>query len=217
MISYNHTLDIDQLHYTKIQADVVNLSTIELNKDIKILGLFGYSLLRDFEIMLNYRGRFIALSRLDVYGNVIDPMPFILDKKDSLSFSLGNFIPVIDVMINGVKKKFGIDSGAEINLLDLKKSKDIRDQFHPIKTIRLTGSDGKVSDVLAGRLYKLSVLEKYRCASMATVLVNMDNLNKIYASDLDGILGFEFLSPWLVSINYKKQQLYLHQLKVINP
>ncbi len=138
-------------------------------------------------------------------------------KKDSLSFTLGNFIPVIDVMVNGVKKKFGIDSGAEINLLDLKKSKDIMAQFQPIKTIRLTGSDGKESDVLAGRLYKLSILEKYRCASMATVLINMDNLNKIYASNLDGILGFEFLSPWLFSINYKKQKLYFHQLKVVNP
>ena len=38
-----------------------------------------------------------------------------------------------------------------------------------------------------------------------------------YNVDLDGILGFEFLSPLLFSINYKKQKLYLHQLKVINP
>ena len=208
---------MDNLNFINIDADVVDLSSIEYNKDIKILGLVGFSLLSDFEIMFNYRGRFISLSRVDVKGNVIDPMPFILDKKDSLSFTLGNFIPVIDVMVNGVKKKFGIDSGAEINLLDLKKSKDIMAQFQPIKTIRLTGSDGKESDVLAGRLYKLSILEKYRCASMATVLINMDNLNKIYASNLDGILGFEFLSPWLFSINYKKQKLYLHQLKVINP
>lgn len=216
-VSYNNQIAMDNLNFINIDADVVDLSSIEYNKDIKILGLVGFSLLSDFEIMFNYRGRFISLSRVDIKGNVIDPMPFILDKKDSLSFTLGNFIPVIDVMVNGVKKKFGIDSGAEINLLDLKKSKDIMAQFQPIKTIRLTGSDGKESDVLAGRLYKLSILEKYRCASMATVLINMDNLNKIYASNLDGILGFEFLSPWLFSINYKKQKLYLHQLKVINP
>jgi hypothetical protein len=90
-------------------------------------------------------------------------------------------------------------------------------QFNPMGIIKLTGSDGKVSEVLAGRMYRLVILEIYRCASMATVLINMDNLNKIYKSNLDGILGFEFLSPWLFSINYKKQKLYLHQLKVINP
>lgn len=216
-VSYNNSISVDSLHFLNIHADVVDLSSIELKKDIKILGLIGFSMLRDFEIMFNYRGRFISLSRVDDKGNVIDPMPFILNKKDSLSFTLGNFIPVIDVMVNGVKKKFGIDSGAEINLLDLKKSKDIMSQFNPIRTIRLSGSDGKDSDVLAGRLYKVVILEYYRCASMATVLINMDNLNKIYETNLDGILGFEFLSPWLFSINYKKQKLYLHQLKVINP
>jgi hypothetical protein len=174
-------------------------------------------MLKEFEIMFNYRGRFISLSKVDDKGNVIDPMPFILDKRDSLSFVLGNFIPVIEVHINGIKKYFGIDTGAEVNLMDLKKSKDIMTQFTPIRTIRLAGSDGRESEVLAGRLYRLVILENYRCASMATVLMNMDNLNSIYQSKLDGILGFEFLSPWLFSINYKKQKLYLHQLKVINP
>ncbi len=216
-VRYNNNILVDDLDFRDVNADVVNLSSIELKKDIKILGLIGYDLLKDFEIMFNYRGRFISLSRVDGKGNVIDPMPFILDKKDSLPFTLGNFIPVIDVTVNGVKKKFGIDSGAEINLLDLKRSKDIMTQFNPIRTIRLSGSDGKESEVLAGRLYRVAILEIYRCATMATVLMSMENLNRIYKTNLDGILGFEFLSPWLFSINYKKQKLYLHQLKLINP
>lgn len=216
-VSYKNKILIDGLKFDNVNADVVDLSSIELKKGLKVLGLIGYELLKEFEIMFNYRGRFIALSRVDNRGNVIDPMPFILDKKDSLAFTMGNFIPVIDVTVNNVRKKFGIDSGAEINLLDLKKSKDIMTQFNPMGIIKLTGSDGKVSEVLAGRMYRVAILEIYRCASMATVLINMDNLNKIYKSNLDGILGFEFLSPWLFSINYKKQKLYLHQLKVINP
>lgn len=216
-VSYDNNIAVEGLDFQDVNADVVDLSFIELKKDIKILGLIGYELLKEFEIMFNYRGRFISLSRVDNKGHLIDPMPFILDKKDSLSFNLGNFIPVIDVTVNGTKKKFGIDSGAEINLLDLKRSKDIMTQFSPIRTIKLTGSDGKDSEVLAGRLYRVAILEVYRCATMATVLMNMDNLNRIYKSNLDGIVGFEFLSPWLFSINYKKQMLYLHQLKVINP
>lgn len=216
-VSYKNEILIDGLKFDNVNADVVDLSSIELKKGLKVLGLIGYELLKEFEIMFNYRGRFIALSRVDNRGNVIDPMPFILDKKDSLAFTMGNFIPVIDVTVNNVRKKFGIDSGAEINLLDLKRSKDIMTQFNPMGIIKLTGSDGRVSEVLAGRMYRVAILETYRCASMATILVNMDNLNKIYKSNLDGILGFEFLAPWLFSINYKKQKLYLHQLKVINP
>lgn len=216
-VRQNNNVLVEGLDFRDINADVVDLSFLEVKKETKILGLIGYNLLKDFEIMFNYRGRFISLSRVDSKGNVIDPMPFILDKKDSLSFTLGNFIPVIDVTVNGTRKKFAIDSGAEVNLLDLKKSKDIMTQFSPIRTIRLTGSDGNDSEVLAGRLFRVTVSELYRCASMATVLMNMGSLNRIYKVDLDGILGFEFLSPWLFSINYKKQKLYLHQLKVINP
>ncbi len=216
-VSNNNAITVEQLDFQDITADVVDLSAIELKKDIKVLGLIGYDMLKEFEIMFNYRGRFISLSKVDDKGNVIDPMPFILDKRDSLPFALANFIPVIEVRINGIIKYFGIDTGAEVNLMDLKKSKDIMTQFTPIRTIRLTGSDGRESEVLAGRLYRLVILENYRCASMATVLMNMDNLNSIYQSKLDGILGFEFLSPWLFSINYKKQKLYLHQLKVTNP
>lgn len=217
MVRENNQVKVDAMIFQDVNADVVDLSSIELKKTIKILGLIGHDLLKDFEIMLNYRGRYVAFSRVDEEGNIIDPMSFVLNKKDSLSFTLGNFIPVIDANVNGISKKFGIDSGAEVNLLDLKKSKDIMTQFNPIRTIKLSGSDGKDSDVLIGRLFRVVILEVYRCASMATVLMNMTHLNKIYNTNLDGILGFEFLSPWLFSINYKKQKLYLHSLKVLSP
>ena len=216
-VSRNNRMLVDAVVYENVAADVIDLSSIENQKSIKIAGLIGFSLLKDFEIMFNYRERYLSLSRLDENGQVIDPMPFMKKKADSLAFVFGNFIPVIDVKVNGIPKKFGIDTGAEINLLDLKRSKDVMSMFTPMRTISLAGSDNTESEVLAGRLLKVVLLEKYRCAPMGTILVSMGNLNAIYRTNLDGILGFEFLSPWLFSINYKKQLLYLHPLNVFAP
>jgi hypothetical protein len=216
-VSYVNTITTEGLQFSGLKADVVNLSSIENFKNIKISGLIGFDILKDFEIMFHYRERFIALSRVDNSGDIIDPMPFVLEKADSLTFELGNFIPVIEVKVNGIVKKFGIDSGAEINLLDLKRSKNIMSEFLPIKPIRLSGADNEEAEVLSGKLQRLKILDKYHCGTMATVLVNMDNLNRIYNTRLDGILGFEFLAPWLFSINYKKQMLYLHPLNIVAP
>ncbi|MBK8623394.1 MAG: aspartyl protease family protein [Saprospiraceae bacterium] len=216
-VSKNNNISAEGLSFTNIDADVVDLSSIENNKNIRIAGLIGFSLLKDFEVMFHYRERLLALSRVDETGRIIDPMPFVLDKVDSLTFVLGNFIPVIEVKVNGFTKKFGIDSGAEINLLDLKRSKNIMSEFLPMRTIRLAGANNEENEVIAGRLQRVKLLDKYNCGAMGTVLMNMDNLNNIYRTNLDGILGFEFLSPWLFSINYKKQMLYLHPLKVVVP
>lgn len=216
-VTRKNKLLVEALEFRNITADVVNLSSIEDRKSIKISGLIGYNLLKDFEIMINYRERFLYLSALDKYGNISGYSPFQKDKVDSLDFVMGNFIPVIEVEVNGVKKRFGLDSGAEVNLLDLKRSKDVRSEFAPIRTIRITGSDNKETEVIAGRMKKVVLLEKYKCAPMATVLVNMENLDKIYNTRLDGILGYEFLGPWRISINYKKQRLYLHALNVLLP
>lgn len=216
-VSKNNRMLVDAVVYENLSADVIDLSSIENQKSIKIAGLIGFSLLKDFEIMFNYRERYLSLSRLDENGQVIDPMPFMKKKVDSLVFVFGNFIPVIEATVNGIPKKFGIDTGAEINLLDLKRSKDIMSMFLPMRTISLAGSDNTESEVLAGRLLRVAILEKYRCAPMGTILVSMENLNAIYQTNLDGILGFEFLSPWLFSINYKKQVLYLHPLNAFVP
>lgn len=210
-------LTAQSLEFNNVSADIIDLSAIEKSKSIRISGLLGFELLKDYEIMFNYRERYIAFSALDSRGEVVDPMPFMKEKADSLNFFLGHTIPVIDVEVNGVRKRFGIDSGAEINLLDLKRSKNIMSEFIPLRPIRMAGADNEDMEVLAGRLKRVSILGKYRCAPMSTVLVNMQNLNKIYGVELDGILGYEFLAPWRFSINYKKQRLYLHTMNISLP
>lgn len=206
------TIILDDLVIQNIDAEVINLEAVELNKKMKILGLIGYDVLQNFELLFNYRERFMTFSRIDKDGNIMDVLPHILNKKDSFDLELGNFIPMVNVYVEGKVKRMGIDSGAEYNVLDIKRNKDIMIHFKVTNRINIVGTDGKKVQGLAGQLYRLRLNDKYRCGGMATILLKLNNLDEIYQIRLDGILGHPFLAPWIFSINYRKKKLYLHQL-----
>ena len=210
-------LETDLLKISNLQADVIPMSVIETKKQITVLGLLGYEVLKSFEIMLNYRESYITLSRVDENGEVIDALPHTRHKVDSMAFEMGNFIPVLNVKINGIPKRMGLDTGAEVNLLDIKKNKDILDNYQITNKIKINGTDNRNFEALAGRLYRVQLFGKYTCGGMATVLTNLDNFEAIYNTRLDGIVGYEMLSPWIFSINYRKKMLYLHHFKSEKP
>ena len=210
------TMFIDEISFNRVKTDVINLGNIEERKNIRIEGLVGYEILKNFEIQLNYQETFITLSRLNKDGSMIDPMMHTLDKIDSFEFQMANFLPVIDVTIKGNIKKMGIDTGAEVNLLNTKKNDDIIDNFIPIRKMDLTGSENLDVEYLGGKLYRVAI-GRYKCGGMSTALVNLSSLNNLYKTRLDGILGYNFLAPWVFSINYKKKMLYIHTLKFVKP
>lgn len=207
---------LDAFLFKKIDTDIISLSTIEDKKRTKIDGLIGFDILKLFEIQLNYNETFITLSRLNDRGGIIDPMKHTLDKVDSFNFQIANFIPVIEVKIKGKMKKMGIDTGAEVNLLDINRNEDIIENFIPMRRLELSGSEERNIEYIGGKLYRLA-LGKFKCGGMSTALVNLSSLNKLYKTKLDGIVGYNFLAPWVFSINYKKKMLYIHSFKFVKP
>lgn len=211
------TMLLDELYFQKIKAQTIDLSQLESDKKDKISGLIGFDILKDFEIMIQYKMRYLTLSRVTETGQIMDPLPHTMEKVDSFAFQLGNFIPIIKVTIEGNSYKMGIDSGSEVNLLNIKGRRKWLKNFKILKKVKILGANGGSTEVLAGRMSRIVLGTKYKCASMATVLTNMDYLNKIYDTRLDGVLGYEFLAPWIFSINYKKKKLFLHKLKYYKP
>lgn len=208
---------VEELVFENVRAETIDMEHIEIGKTIRIAGLIGFDILEDFEIMLNYKKRYLTFSRLNNNGEVIEALPHTQEKVDSFDFEYGNFIPVINVNIEGNTYKMGIDTGAELNLLSNRSKKRLLKHFKIIKRIKLLGANDGFSEAVAGRLTNVVLGTKYRCASMATLLTDMSHLNKIYNKKLDGILGYEFLAPWIFSINYKKKKLFLHKLKYYKP
>lgn len=207
------SLSLNTLMFYDIRAEHIDLEEIEDRKKVKILGLIGYDVIKNYEIMLNYREKYVTFSNLDAAGEIIEVLHHTREKVDSFEFDFGRFIPIINVSVNGKSKRMGIDTGAEVNVIDNRRNRDVLENFKVVNRINISGADGRKKQALAGILFRVRLGENYRCASMATMMTNMNNLNEIYGTKLDGILGHSFLAPWIFSINYKKQLLYIHKIK----
>ncbi|MEM9859428.1 MAG: retropepsin-like aspartic protease, partial [Bacteroidota bacterium] len=206
-MKYVDSLRLEQLSWRNLKADLVDLRTIEENKRTAIVGLIGYEVLKDYEIFFDYGIKQLILVRLDENGDPLEALPYGEAPIDSLQAHLKGHLLCLDATVEGHKMELGLDSGAELNLLDREVDRKILDYFKILKRVKLIGAGGKEVEVLAGKMIRVR-LGTVRCSPMNTLLTSMDELNSLYGTDLKGILGYEFFGTRRMAINYKKQKLY---------
>jgi len=203
------SLYLDQLYITDLIAHVVDLNHIEIKKNTKVLGILGYNVFRQFELFIDSPNARIVLSRVDKNGKRLDPaLPWEIP-YDSMSFVLKKHLIVLNTMVNGVRLEMILDSGAELNLIDHKVNRKVLDHFTVIKRVNLIGAGKKQVEVLAG------VLNEVKCGNqstkrMNTLLTSLLEINTSFGINVQGVLGYEFLSKRRTLINYQKQKIYFY-------
>lgn len=204
-------LAIDALQYPRLEADIIDLNHIERKKNIRLLGLLGYNVVENFELMIDFQLKQLTLTTLDRKGNRLDTLAFYEQPTDSLSVTRDQHFLVISGEVAGEKLKLGLDSGAELNLLHNRVKRDILDHFKISQRTHLTGMSGEEElEVIAGKLYRFRSGQQ-RCSGMRTLLTNMHTFNRAYRTRLDGLIGYEFLCVRRTLINYKKKKMYFFQ------
>lgn len=188
-------------------AHFVDLTHIEVKKNTRILGIMGYDVFKNFELFIDFPEKRIVLFRLNKTGWRIDPTSSWEKPIDSLSFTMKNHIIQVNAEVNGAKLKMMLDSGAELNLVDRRINRKVLDNFTIIKRVNLSGVGKKEVEVLAG------VLKNVRCGNqhadkMNTLLTSLDAINASFGTQLDGVLGYEFLKHRRTLINYTKRKIY---------
>ena len=210
-------LSINDIDLTKISADVIDLSHIEKTKRIKLLGIIGYSVLKDFEIFIDMHLNQLTLTRVDKKGNKLSDKVYAEAIADSVDFELKKHTIILDAFIGDKEVKFGLDTAAEYNQLNKKLSSEILDYFYPSQDLKLTGASGRKKNVLAGKLFKVKLNDSIYFGPMKTVLTNLRRMNSAFGTKLDGILGFEFFAQKRTIINYRKKKLYFIANPIITP
>lgn len=201
------SLELEQLRWYKLPADLVDLSTIESNKNTAIFGLLGYSVWKDYELFFDYGIKQLILTTLDEDGTPLDPLPYGEAPTDTLDAELKGHLLCVDAKVEGYSVEMGLDSGAELNLLDRNVKREVLDHFLILKRVKLVGAGGKDVEVLAGKLSRVRV-SGIPCSPMNTLLTSMDELNRMNKTKITGILGYEFFGTRRMAINYKKQKIY---------
>lgn len=114
---------------------------------------------------------------------------------------------MVEAEVNGEGPfKFAVDTGASMTLISPAvarrsgvKSSDIR--------ARAVGANGQ-SEVTFGRLRSLRVGEA-QLSSLKVAIMSMSHINRSARTHLDGIIGYNFLKRYRVTIDYAGRRLYL--------
>ncbi len=132
-------MKVEQLNFSGIQLNnqdvlTLNLSHIEKELNTNIYGLIGFELIKDYDIIFDYQNLKLILIKPNTFekyknekllDNNLQTVPFILERH----------IPVINVQIDNTMLSFGIDCGAESNLISDSLFKSLNKSIKSIKSI----------------------------------------------------------------------------------
>ena len=205
-------IEFAELTYKKVRADMTNLGHIENRRGIKILGLIGFSMMKDFEILIDTQRNQLKLFRIDKTGNRITPDKSRFRSDHTQKITTNSNILFLEGKIGGKTLKFCFDTGAETNVISSHSNKNILNTLTITRRSGLRGAGSASSDVLFGRMNDFSMGNR-QIKGMETIVSNLDALSEVYGTRIDGILGFNFMEQGIFCINFTLKQFSIQFTK----
>jgi predicted aspartyl protease len=203
---------VSGLRYTNVTALLSNLSHIENRYGVKILGLFGFSLLKDFEVVIDIHRNELRIYRIDSRGDRTSASDKLFQGNHSQKIEESQNIVFLLGTIGGKTLKFCLDTGAETNAIDFSCPEKVLQSISVMSSAKLSGAGTLKSEVLVGKMNELN-LGTYSLRNMTTIITRLDALESAYGQMMDGVLGYDFLTRGQVCINFRKMQL---DMKILN-
>ena len=204
-----HDFSILDLHYSRLTADVTDLSAIENGRGMKILGLLGTRLFAKFAVTIDLMNNLLYIHKLDKNGDIPTEEQVFHNPLLKTTFKYLNDIIFLKGSVNDKSMWFVFDSGAETNLLDYGRSRKLIRSMEIINRSKLTGIGGSSFEVLYARFDKLVVGDQIFMHNRILV-TNLEKMGKAYDHSVDGILGYDFFSRGIFSINFVKKEFEMY-------
>ncbi|NWJ50670.1 MAG: retropepsin-like domain-containing protein [Bacteroidetes bacterium] len=205
----NTTIDkvnISELKYKNVRADLTDLGHIENKRGVKILGLLGFSMIKGFEILIDVNHNQLKLFKIDKKGNRVNMSDFKFHADLMQPIETANNILFLKASIGGKKLNFCLDTGSETNVISSNSSNQVLNTINITRRSALQGSGSKNSEVLYGNMSNF-ILGNQSFTEMETIITNLDALSDAYGVKIDGVLGYNFLNKGIICINLGKKQL----------
>jgi len=197
------------LHYSRLTADVTDLSAIENGRGIKILGLLGTRLFSKFAVTVDMNNGVMYIQKVDKKGEIplserVFKDPYMVSPlriTDDIIFMKGN--------VNNKKAWFVFDTGAESNLLDYARMRRVLPTMQILSRSKLTGIGGSKFEVLYARFDDLQIGGKDFTRNRV-LITDLEKMGKAYDHTIDGILGYDFFTRGIFTINFVKSEFEMY-------
>ena len=202
--------EVEQLDFSGIQLNnqeviTLDLSHLEESLGTEIYGLIGYELIKEYDVILDYENLKLTL---------INPDAFEKYKSEILSnntlqkvpFNLEGHIPVIKAQIGDKSLSYGIDCGAETNLISRELLLPLKKNIKRIKKDELLGASNKPKKVTKGKVRNTKIGNKF-FKNLNTVFSDISHLNEGYKINLNGLIGYPVLSKQKTLISFDRKEI----------
>jgi len=205
-------LQIQELYYENLEAEITSLAQIENAKGVKILGLLGTNLFTEFELEIDVRGDFVTVYKLDKDGERIEKQTETKTADIKIPFKLTNNIIFLKGKIKDKELNFCFDTGAEVNVLSTNVNRKLLSEFIIKRRAILMGVGGQKAEVLSGYVKQITIGE-IPLNNMQTYLSSISELQNVYETFFDGMFGYPLLFNGVVNINFKKNEFLMYLYK----
>lgn len=209
-------LQLAGLSYLNIPADVADLGHIENRRGVKVLGLFGSSMLRDMESVIDLASNQLRLYRLDRSGKRIGAASGSFNADLVTKIQIVQDVVFITAVIGTKELNFCLDTGAESNMLSSSAPKKVMSTVSILRRSDLRGVAGQGSDMLFAALGDFS-LGNRKIPGMQALLASMEEMSTFYNFQVDGMLGYDFFEQGIVSLNPITREMRMIFRKGGNP
>ncbi|MCX6268901.1 MAG: pepsin/retropepsin-like aspartic protease family protein, partial [Bacteroidetes bacterium] len=199
-------LMISDLIYTNVFADVIPLGHLENRRGVKILGLFGMSLLKNVEMVFDVSNNELQIYKLDKTGNRLGtPSPVV---KYDIMQQTENYrnVMFVKAIIGGKVLDFCLDTGAESNVLSIDAHKAVLATVTITRRSDLSGVGENRGEVLYGTLNDFSMGGR-QIKPMETIVCSLAAMSQKYGCSIDGMLGYDFFIKGKIYINLVRKQM----------
>lgn len=203
-------ISVDSFDFNGIQAKnakVVMSDLSHLEHGMKIHGLIGYSIYKDYDLLFDYQNKTLTLIAPDYTDAFLKENKYKFSEISFKQEKTLSHIPCINARIDETNLVLGIDCGAGSNLLDSKLWEPLQKNLKDVGTTDLKGIDNsKGTETHKGRLKSLKIGNR-QFKNTNTVFGNISHLNKNRTEAISGIVGYEILSRQKTVLRYKSQKL----------
>ena len=205
-------IEFANLLYENLRADLTDLGHIENKRNVKILGLIGFNMMKNLEIVIDAKNSELRLYKIDDSGNRTGKA-----KKQFLSDHNQEFYDKSDILflkadIAGKPLNFCFDTGAETNVLSSYTNKKVLNTLTITRRKVLKGAGAAGSEVLFGRMNEFTIGNR-KITGMETIVTNLNALSEAYGKTIDGMLGCSFMEKGIICINFVKKQFSIRYWK----
>ncbi len=182
-----------------------DLSHLEDELSYEFYGLIGYELIKDYDMIMDYDRRVLSFVTPDYYENYINDNYGNKEIK-TIPMEMHGHIPIIELVINDMALNFGIDTGAETNLIHAELFGDLKETILNVDNTSLTGADNNQIEVKSGDIKEIAMGEK-SFEKVPAIFSDISHLNKGYKLNLDGLIGYPILSRQITVLSFIRKEL----------